>query len=224
MGQFGFAEFNRAFIEDGPGDGFSMLVLDSQNSKADCAEYAKAGLQTYDQFDFSRKATLPSGEEVTVSFSLAFVTHPDMPSTAFFTCQQHAPEYFWKSEFQSHQNTANGIVEVILLADRPLQYSEFLQNFAGGNELSAGDELVSIKTSRGTITAMSLNEWSKHYPASFAPDLAGGPRLAAYRLKASDLEAVEECFNNNAIPHFHDGQHLVISPEEAFGTAIIFNT
>jgi len=51
-------------------------------------------------FDFSRQAALPGGGEATVAFSLAYVTDGRMPEIAFFTCQQHAPQYFWKPEYQ----------------------------------------------------------------------------------------------------------------------------
>ena len=81
-----------------------MLVLDSLDAAADLAEFKAAELGTHEPFGFSRSARLPDGEEVTVSFSLTFVTHPDMPQAAFFTCQQHAPEHFWKADY-CHQNT-----------------------------------------------------------------------------------------------------------------------
>ena len=70
-----------------------MLVLDSDDARADVAAFRAAGLQAYDPFDFSRKARLPNGQEATVGFSLAFVTHPAMPDVAFvvFSGHNHPP-------------------------------------------------------------------------------------------------------------------------------------
>ena len=76
-GHFSFGAFNRDFLSHG--EGFSMLVLSTQDARGDAAQWRRAGLDTYAPFDFSRKAKLPSGEEVTVGFSLAFATRPDMP-------------------------------------------------------------------------------------------------------------------------------------------------
>ena len=110
-GEFGFAAHNAAYMKGG-GEGVSMLVFESADAAAEQARFAEEGLDTYKTFDFSRLAKQPDGEEVTVGFSLAFATHADMPRAAFFYCQQHAPEYFWKSEYQRHANTAAGSVRL----------------------------------------------------------------------------------------------------------------
>ena len=88
-----------------------MLVLDSSDARADVAAFRAAGLQTYEPFDFSRKARLPDGREVTVGFSLAFATDPRLPNAAFFTCQQHSPEHFWNPRYQRHPNRALTVLE-----------------------------------------------------------------------------------------------------------------
>ncbi len=222
-GHFGFAEFNRQFVEKGPGEGFSMLVLHSADAAGDLADYESAGLQTYAPFDFSRKAKLPDGDEVTVGFSLTFTTHPKMPDGAFFTCQQHAPEHFWKDEFQQHTNTASGMNEVIVLADEPLQFVDFFQDFVGAEDVSAWDEGVSIQSARGNISVISPAEWHKHYPDAFAPDLANGPRLAAYKIAVKDIKAVQECLREAELTRMVYGCGVVVPPDEAFGVAIAFS-
>jgi len=103
-GHFSFGAFNQTFLRKY--QGMSMLVFDSQDARRDQAEFAARGLETYAPFDFSRKAKLPDGREVEVSFSLAFATDPRLPDAAFFTCHQHTPEFFWKPEYQRHANTA----------------------------------------------------------------------------------------------------------------------
>ena len=51
-----------------------MLVFASDDARRDQAAFAESGLETYAPFDFERRAKLPDGSEVTVGFSLAFVT------------------------------------------------------------------------------------------------------------------------------------------------------
>src|SRR5262245_38982512 len=109
-GHFSFAAFNRDFLSKG--EGMSMLVLDSTDARADVATFRAAGLNAYDPFDCSRQARLPDGSLATVGFSLAFATDPKLPNLAFFTSQQHAPQHFWKPQYQRHPNRALTVLEV----------------------------------------------------------------------------------------------------------------
>jgi catechol 2,3-dioxygenase-like lactoylglutathione lyase family enzyme len=163
-GRFSFAAFNRDYLD--AGDGFSMLVLDSRDARADAEAFRRAGLVTYEPFDFSRTAELPSGEEAKVGFSLAFTGHPDIDSAAFFTCQQHAPEHFWRPEYQNHENTAHTVQEVCLVADRPLQFAEFLQAFAGSDEVAASDSAVEVATARGHLIVLTGDAFAERYGTS----------------------------------------------------------
>lgn len=223
-GHFGFGAFNRDYIQDGPGEGLSMLVLDSSDAASDRNDFAAAGLDLYEPFGFSRLAKLPDGQEVTVGFSLTFVTHQDMPNAAFFTCQQHAPEHFWKPEYQKHENQATGVDDVIILADQPQKYADFLKGFTGVSDLKSWEGGISAETARGEVSIISLDEWDVHYPAAFAPDLANGPCLAAYRVSVEHIEPVQDCLREAGITRFHYGCGIAIPPEEAFGVTIEFVT
>ncbi len=223
-GHFSFGDFNRQFIEQGPGEGFSMLVLDSADAAADLADFNAAELKTFAPFGFSRAAKLPDGEEVTVSFSLTFVGHPHMPQAAYFTCQQHAPEHFWKADYQRHPNTAQGTAEVIVLAEQPLSYAKFFQGFAGSDDMTAWDEGFTLKTGRGVISVISPADWRVHFPESFAPDLDQGPRLAAFRISVDNVDAVQESLRAANITRLNYGRGVAVPPNEAFGVTIEFVT
>lgn len=217
--RFSFAAFNRDFLADG--EGFSMLVLDSEDARADCRDYAADGLVTYDPFDFSRSAGLPDGREVTVGFSLAFVSHPQMQRAGFFTCQQHAPEHFWKPEYQRHDNGAQKVGEVLLLADEPTRYEGFMSAFTGSREVVRGDGELQVTTARGAVTMLSPAAWQRHFPASYEPDLGQGPRLAGYRVLVDELGKARDCLESGGINFLQDGGRLMIGPADAFGSMII---
>ncbi|NNF78332.1 MAG: hypothetical protein HKN05_09925, partial [Rhizobiales bacterium] len=151
-----------------------------------------------------------------------FVTHPEMPQAAFFTCQQHAPEHFWKADYQRHPNTAFGTAEIIMLADQPLKYTKFFQGFTGTDDVTAWDEGFTLKTGRGSISVISPEDWRVHFPASFAPDLDKGPRLAAFRIAVDDVASVQECLRTNDIIGLNYGRGVAVPPNEAFGVAIEF--
>ncbi|MDP6953199.1 MAG: VOC family protein [Alphaproteobacteria bacterium] len=123
--RFSFGAHVGAFAEKG--GGMVALVLASDDARADAARLETGGLETYPVFDFERHATLPDGREVTVAFSLAFATSPEMPDIAFYFCQHHYPKNFWKPAYQKHANGAKGIATVHMLAEDPERHRGFLE-------------------------------------------------------------------------------------------------
>jgi len=127
---FGFGAHNREMA--GFGEGMTMLVFRTDDARADIASFAEEGIPTYAPFDFERRAKLPDGNEVTVSFSLGFATSPDMPRVAFFVCENRAQDYFWKPDFQSHANGAESISAVYFCSEMPERDAAFLARLFGG--------------------------------------------------------------------------------------------
>ena len=149
QGEFSFAHHNQAYLEQG--EGCSMLVFEGHDARADQAEFALKRLDTYPPFDFSRQARLPGGEDATVGFSLAFVTHPDMPLSAFFTCQQHAPQHFWKPDYQVHENTAQAVHSVIMVAEQPALYADLFKALQGTDAVTQTASGLYVTTDRGSV-------------------------------------------------------------------------
>lgn len=141
---FSFGAHNREVLASR--EGMSMLVFAGDDARADIASFEARGVATHAPFDFERQARLPDGESVTVAFSLAFATSPDMPDIAFFVCQNRAPEYFWKPAYQTHQNGALGIKAVYLASPEPDRDGAFIRKLfdgeatavAGGQHVACG--------------------------------------------------------------------------------------
>ena len=218
-GSFSFAAFNGDYLAHG--EGFSMLVLDSRDARADNEAFREAGLATYEPFDFSRSARLPSGENAKVGFSLAFTSHPAIESAGFFVCQQHAPEHFWRSEYQRHDNTARTLEEVCLVADRPLHFVKFLQGFAGSREIVATEERVEITTARGAIRVLTADGFAERYAAA-PPSSHRLPVLAGYTVGVSDFDAVRAAVERADVATVEGEARLTVVPGDAFGTALAF--
>ena len=196
-GHFGFAAFNEYYLAKQ--QGCSMLVMDTTDFRQDNVNARLAGLDTYELFEFSRQAVLPSNESVTVSFGLNFVTSPLIPMAGFFTCQQFQPEYFWKPEYQQHENTACKIVEVCLVAKNPYEVEPFLSAFTAGAAMAKGEgEDIIIQTSRGRLAVLTPNSFEKRYQTS-APDMTNGPQLAGFTIGMSDEPLKPQTVNGAAI-------------------------
>jgi hypothetical protein len=219
-GAFGFAAFNRDFL--GAGEGFSMLVFESGDAAADRREFADKGLSRLAPFDFERLARLPDGSDVTVGFSLTFVTHPDMPRAAFFTCQQHAPQYFWKPEYQRHANTARTVAEVVMVAEAPDRHVALFAGLHGADAVTAGADGIVVSTARGRISVLTPRAWAARYGALAHPDLGEGPRFAAFRIAVADLAACAARLDGRDFEATRRDDRLIVSPDQAFGVLIEF--
>lgn len=221
LDEFGFAAFNAGYMKDG-GEGVSMLVFETDDAAAEQARFATAGLDTYQPFSFSRLARQPDGEDVTVGFSLAFATHADMPRAAFFYCQQHAPQYFWKSEYQRHANTAVGIGEVAMVASQPLHYAGFLETVSQGESVVSADNLVRIKTPRGAIAMYTPSAFETAYGFA-APSLADGPVLAGYRIEVENREVARNQLDDAHVSWRETPSGHAIGPDVASGAVMAFS-
>lgn len=216
--RFSFAAFTRDFLSRH--EGLSMLVLDSTDARADIAGFRSAGLKTYEPLDFSRKARLPDGREVTVGFSLAFVTHPAMPEVAFFTCQQHAPQHFWKPDYQRHANRALTILEVCLVAERPAEHAAFLSAFAGFPAATSEEGIV-IRTARGNISCVTPAGFEKSYLRP-APDISDGPRFAGYTIGVRRIARLADSIASSRFILQKDGPHRAVLSVDVNGSALAF--
>ena len=221
-GQFSFGAFNRDFLARR--QGMSMLVFQSDDARRDQREFAEKGLTTYAPFDFSRKATLPDGSAVTVGFSLAFVTDPRMPEAAFFVCQQHAPEHFWKPEYQQHPNGARAVTDVIMVAESPASFANLFEGLQGAQSVSVGQGGLGVATALGRITLLDRAGFAARFPAVPGPELADTPHFAGYRIAVADLGRTQAVLRDASLRFRREDDRIWIPPAEALGTVVEFTT
>lgn len=180
---FSFGAHNRAFVEDG--EGMAMLVFQGVDAAEEVAGFARRGIDTYAPFGFTRQAKLPSGESVTVGFSLAFATSPHMQRTAFFTCQNLKPELFWKPDYQAHGNGATGIRAIYLASPDPARDAGFAAQMFGG-AMSEAEGIFTIACgAEGEIRVASVETITGIDP-SWRDPCTHGARLAGIALASAE--------------------------------------
>ena len=214
---FSFGTIIRDFLETS--EGFAMLVLESADAANDLKDYSNNGIHAFDPFGFSRIAKLPDGEEVTVSFSIAATKDPLAPNAAFFSCQQHAPQYFWKKEYQTHANTALAIREVSQVSEGPAMHEGFFKGYSGVETAKISDQELVIETPRGRISVqtptLSEKVWGQPNRTMEKPCLNG------FRIAVADMSAAKSILASNNVAHEDRNDHLLISASNAMGVAII---
>jgi hypothetical protein len=218
-GKFSFAHYNQAFLNKQ--EGFSMLVLASSDAAADAAAFKASGLDAYDVFNFGREATLPDGGKARVDFSLAFVTEPRMPEAVFFTCQQHAPQYFWRPEYQRHPNGARRVAEVVMSARRPGDYKSFFERLMAGSVRTSSSG-IAIGDGGERLTMLDRAAAAARYPGALRPATGDSPRLEAYVIEVADLSVVRDILDQATVPFAAAPNALVVPASAAFGAVIEF--
>ena len=199
-----------------------MLVFESKDAEADREELIARGLPAYDKFYFERKAQLPDGSQVSVAFSLAFATDPRMPEAAFFCCQQHAPQYFWKTEYQSHTNGADKILEVIMVAESPETFSGFFSKLQDPESVVLEGAGLTIHTPRGTIRVLTPAQARRRFSSMDLADFPETPYFLGFTVQTRDLDSVAGHLRKNRIAYEKSNRLIRVHPKDAFGVMIEF--
>lgn len=219
-GEFSFGAYIDRFLRRR--EGGSMLAFAGDDARRDRDEFANAGLTTYAPFDFSRRARLPDGDEVTVAFSLAFVTDERMPEVALFTCQQHAPQYFWRPEYQRHANGAIALTEAIMVAEQPSALAEFFARLHGPAAVQATEKRLDVTTPRGQVTVLDPEDAAERCPDLPLRDAPASPHLIGCRIAVRDLDAVRMRFDASDVRYRPMSGAVQIAPDIAFGSYLEF--
>jgi len=157
-----------------------------------------------------------------VGFSLAFVTEPRMPDAAFFVCQQHAPQHFWKPEYQRHPNGARAVREVAMLASDPAGLADFFGKLVEPAAVSAAEGTLRVELEGGTLSVLDATRLSQRFRGVRLRDVLRKPYFAGYSIEVADLSAAAVLIERNGVPHSRSGDRLHVAAEHAFGTVIEF--
>lgn len=203
------------------GEGLAMLVLESTDSEADVADFARQGIGNSQVLPFSRQAVLPDGNATTVGFSLAFAKDVLSPGTTFFTCKQQNPAAFWKPDFQQHPNGASGVLGAVLVAENPADHHIFLEAFTDVRDLHASSLGMIARTPRGDVEIMDAVAFRGQF--GNVPKASGeGASLKGLRLAVPDPDALEAALKTGGVTSHRFAGRVVVPPEAAFGATLIF--
>jgi catechol 2,3-dioxygenase-like lactoylglutathione lyase family enzyme len=208
-----FGTFNRIFLKDQ--EGFSMLILESGDARADASLYRAAGIGVSHAMHFEREGKRPDGATVKVGFSLAFARDGKAPDIGFAGCQQHFPENFWNPAFQQHPNS------VVLVAEDPDSHHDFLSAFSGVSDLRVSSSGLSASTARGRIELMRPAAFSSRFGTN-PPDVSQSARLAALLLSVRDRGELLAALTAGEVAFSSPSGATVVGPEDAMGATLLF--
>ncbi|MEO1694206.1 MAG: VOC family protein [Pseudomonadota bacterium] len=204
------------------GAGLAMLVLSSDDAKADQARYEAAGIAAgREVFWFGREGAGADGTPTQVAFSLSFAESPAMPDAGFFVCQQHFPENFWFADRQIHDNAVTGLRCVTLQADDPAAAAPFMAAFT--NEVATarnGWSAPAFHMANGIVQLATADDVAKHY-ADMAPTRPDGGFVATH-FATRDLAQTEETVRAAGFTYAVADGRMIVAADEGHGQVLVF--
>lgn len=212
-GEFSFSAFNRDYLRRH--EGFSMMVMDTPDAAADIANWKAAGLVTYAPFEFARQAKMPDGEDVTVGFSLAFVSNPIAPWLGLFACQHFRPQYYAQPHYQKHANSAHHLHDVWVSGPGALELEGYLTTVIGSPHVVRGQGRIDINTNFGTVVLAERETFRQAFGV-MPPHPEDGPHLCGLTIACESGGHLKQDLLSQV------GVRQVVNLQRTFGTALAF--
>lgn len=200
-------------------EGFSALVLGTEDAGADHARFVDAGISAGPQLKFSRPFIDNAGRADTASFRLAFAAPDDDSPAFFFTCERVDAPKVDRGALEAHRNGVTGIAGVVAVADDPGRHASMLERFTRMAPRTIDDGLE-FACKGGTLTLMT----PARAEASFgiAPHDASGIRLAAVVFKTWGNDGLRRMLSSAAIPHRDIDSVTIVAPAPGQGAHFAF--
>lgn len=191
-------------------EGFSAVVLASEDADRDHSAFARADISGGDMLTFSRPAADALGNIDTATFKLAFAADIETADAFLFTCQRINAPAIDRSSLERHANGAMGIGEIIA--------GEHASSFVGLIERAVGrtphDTTHAVEFTNATLRLVRPDD-----PAGIAQSDA---TLAAIVFNVSDIEATRRALDAGGIEFHAASAGLAVPPAMGQGATFIF--
>jgi catechol 2,3-dioxygenase-like lactoylglutathione lyase family enzyme len=201
-------------------EGFSHLVLKSEDASADHGLFKAHGMSGGRMVRFSRTFDNAEGETGKVSFHLAFAADRRSPDSGFFTCQTTRSAGIGRALLQQHENGALGLKQVILSEVNPTDFQYFLQVLLNQREMDVDSFGMSFDASGAKVSVMSPAGLSAFYGLNRQRE-ERGMRFEAFVLTVSSLSRAAGVLKTNKVDFEHRNDRLLIAPAHGLGSTLI---
>lgn len=202
-------------------EGFSGIIAKAFDAEADHRSFVETNISGGAPLSFSRPVTLPDGQISEASFRLAFAGGDEASDVFFATCQRLSELSVARSDLTRHGNGVIGIREVVLSAERPLDFAPVVERVFGisGKVGGAGD--VSFKTGAVVLRIVAPSLAQQMFGSAQQKNTT---RLCgeAIILSVSDLAVTEALLAANGVAHMRNGARLLVQRAPGQGAILAF--
>lgn len=191
-------------------EGFSAIVLASDDADADHAAFVQEGVSGGDMLRFSREARDAAGNIGTASFRLAFATDADTADAFLFTCQRVNVPVIDRRALERHDNGVTGVRAIIVDAE-----ADAFLRLVGRAAISTG-----AVTGRGVALANAIVRPAS--PDDPSPVGENGATISAIVFAVDGIERTKTALESGGIAYVSDRRRLVVPPAAGQGAVFIF--
>ena len=217
-----FVAFDQAYRFRRGEEGFSHLVIASDDAKADHRRFRQEGLSGGPRVRFSRAFATPGGETARASFRLAFAADRRMPDAGYFACEVRRAPKVDRSALTAHANGASGLREVIGCEPNPTDFQYFFQTFLNQRHMRADSFGMSFETAGGRLVTVLTPAGLKAFHGMEGESVERGVRLRTFVIEVESLSATERLLTSNDVGFDRSGPSLRVPPAEGQGCPIVF--
>ncbi|WP_426126134.1 VOC family protein [Pararhizobium sp. PWRC1-1] len=201
-------------------DGFSAIVVSTDDAVADHTRFQERGISAGDMLEFSRPMKLPDGSEAVGSFRLSFAADLRAPDFFFISCQRVKSLPSDRAVLEIHANGVTGMAEVVLSEPNPTDFQYILQEVVDEREVSAHSFGMDIETRNGVKISVLNQAGMSGFFDRKTTGHSRGLRGRAVVFKVADLAVTEHLLDANAVPFIRKDNRLLVA--EAPGQGVIF--
>ncbi|AZN99937.1 VOC family protein [Mesorhizobium sp. M9A.F.Ca.ET.002.03.1.2] len=214
-----FVARDRAYRDKRGNEGFSALVLGTENADADHTRYVEAGLAAGDMLSFSRAFTDAAGKSDTASFKLAFASGTGATDAFLFACERINAPKVDRTALQIHANGATGIIEVVAVSDEPSGQRRLI-SIAARSPVAGQGSSATFGLPNATLTLLDPVAFETRFGIS-----AGAPselRFAGVVFSVRRADTVAKLLAASSVEHDIRGNDIIVRPATGQGAAFIF--
>lgn len=202
-------------------DGFSAVVMGSDNAKSDHNDFAKAGISAGQILDFGRDFETPSGEKARMDFRLAFAADLRSPDFFGFTCERINVPKADRSKLIGHENGVVSIKSVVLTEPNPTDFQYLFQELINEREVDAHSFGMDIHASNSTISVLT----HEGFEGVFGVHIHGTMRgliARAIVFGTANLAGVREQLTKSGIKFTEHLGRIIVAPAKGQGAYFAF--
>ena len=198
-------------------EGFSHIVVGSDDAEADHAAFRRAAISAGDMLRFEREVEGGEG----AAFALAFAGDLRAPDAGFFACQTLRAPAVDREALAQHPNGAVAVSEAVVCEPNPTDFQYFLQDVfdqrrmddhSFGIEFELRNAKVSVLTPVGLRAFCGLQH----------TDPGRGLLHQTFVVAVRSLDALRRRFDDEEIEFRTVGPRLLVPWAPGQGTAILF--
>ena len=202
-------------------EGYSHLVLKTDDAAADDRAYRAAAITGGELVEFERRFADHTGKEARAAFALAFAGDLRAPDAGFFSCEVVDAPSVDRSALERHGNGAVAVVEVVMSEPNPTDFQYFLQDVFDQRRMD--DHSFGIEFELGNARASVLTPTGLEAFCGLAgADTTRGLLHQTFVVAVDSLSRTAELLKKNGVETLEVGKRLLVPWAPGQGVPFLF--